>query len=529
MVHSRSREKAVDYQRELGTGARGTFRRARGVVLLAALGGAAGLLVWAGCSSDSSDGGNPNAVDPGGTYGAEITINVIGRGSVASDLPGLSCPGSCFKRYAFKSAADVGATTGVKLKSVITTERVRFAGWKLEPTPVGARGRGPDNCNPVVRDSTVLTIDPNAAEIMLPFGTSQGRAPVGQEGACGGYLDVPTSYTVTATFEDIPIPDAGVDADDGGGPDLFYDKPVYNGSVVGDAVGKEIGITLNSSSYLYWRWTTANNMSGVSRATTSGGGTPVVVVPPTKAISILGIDYHVVYQTNDGVLHVIQAGGNLPLDLPNAPGACVAVASDSTYVYCRTASTGADGGLYKWTVAGVGPTPVFTNLPPGSDLWVDPINAYVYLTDTSGGAGAARVLYTPQVTIDGGYEATFSELATSLTSPSALRGNSSRIYWLQNQGGGAQGLVSLNKTSLNQTPYVAFPLTAGINRIAVYASDSTYFWVASANEIDRAYYSGASALSPIRTGLNNVGGLTVDSSYAYWTTQDGRVFRRSKN
>jgi hypothetical protein len=500
------------------------------VLFLGTLGGAAGLLVWAGCSSSSSGGGGSTTVDPGGTYGAEISVKVVGRGNVSSKLPGIDCPNSCFKRYAFKSAADVGATTGVTLTASVTSDKVRFAGWKLDATPLGTRGRGPDNCNPIVRDSTIAAVDTNAAEITLPFGTVQGRPPVGQEGACGGYTDVPTSYSITATFEDIPIPDAGFDADDGGGPDLLYDRPVYNSNVVTDAVGKEIGVPSSSSSYLYWRWQNAAGNSGISFGYTSGGLTPQVVVAPTQAINVFGVDYHVVFQTADGILHVIQGGGNVPVDLTGAP-ACVAVASDVSYVYCRTASTGSNGVLYQWSVGGGSPTQLFNNLPTGSDLWVDTSGGNVYLTDTAGGvATSGQVEYVAKsqaVGLDGG-AATFTTLVSTQTNPVALRGNSYRLFWLQSQSGGGQGTASASKTGPT-TGYTSFSLTLGVNRVAVGTSDSTYFWVATPTEISKAYYTGALPLSSLRSGLNTVGGLAVDSSYVYWTTADGRVFRHFRN
>jgi hypothetical protein len=497
--------------------------------VLGTLGGVAGLLVWAGCSSSSSGGGGSATVDPGGVYGAEISVKVVGRGNVSSKLPGIDCPNSCFKRYAFKSAADVGATTGVTLTAQVTSDKVRFAGWKLDATPLGTRGRGPDNCNPIVRDSTIAAVDTNAAEITLPFGTVQGRPPAGQEGACGGYTDVPTSYSITATFEDIPIPDAGFDADDGGGPDLLYDRPVYNANEVTDAVGKDIGIPSSSSTSLYWRWQNALGNSGVSLGSTFGGTTPQVVVPPTQGITLFGVDYHVVYQTADGGLHVIQGGGSLPVDLIGAP-TCVAVASDSSYAYCRTA--GPAGGLYRWSVGGGSATQLFSNLPTGNDLWIDNSGSTsnIYMSDSAGGVAASgAVVYTPKSTADGGLEATLTQLATGLTLPTGVRGTYYHLFWLSKPVGGGAVQATSGKTGV-QSPYSSVPLTANLERFAVNPNESStsYFWVATPSEISKAYYAG-SVLTTLRTGLNTVGGLAVDSTYVYWTTADGRVFRHQRN
>src|SRR5688500_16940609 len=142
-------------------------------------------------------------VDPGGTFGAEIAVRVVGRGRVSGNIPtSIDCPGDCYARYTFTSQSDKGAADGLILRAISTTG-ARFVGWTFEAEQLGTRARGPDNCSPVKR-ATSQPGNNDSAELKLSFGEVNGTAPPGQEGSCvGDILKVPVAYKLVATFEDL--------------------------------------------------------------------------------------------------------------------------------------------------------------------------------------------------------------------------------------------------------------------------------------------------------------------------------------
>ncbi|HVJ91868.1 MAG TPA: hypothetical protein VM580_18840, partial [Labilithrix sp.] len=144
-------------------------------------------LAWIGCSDDEPAGSG--RVDPGGTFGAEVTVTVIGPGRVKGSLPGVDCPTRCFAKYIFESARADGATSTIGLKAT-ASRGAKFKGWTFSSEPIGTQGRGPDKCNPVLRAGTDPGVDKSAAEIELPYGETTGTPPAGQEGPCGGYTKV---------------------------------------------------------------------------------------------------------------------------------------------------------------------------------------------------------------------------------------------------------------------------------------------------------------------------------------------------
>ncbi len=276
-------------------GARRATRRA--AVVLAIVVTPTAAVAWAGCSSSSGGGGSRTAADPGGTYGAEVAVSVVGRGRVLASLPGLSCPSDCYGSFVFTDRNQDGASGGVTLKA-IATKGVRFAGWRFDVISVGTRGRGPDVCSPLRRDSASVQADLNALEITLPYGETAGAPPLGQEATCAGYTNVPVTYSVTATFED-EIIDSGLDAPDAdAGADFFLDSPVPN------AVGKDIGI---AGGRLYWRYE-VGGISSIATATTTGVGGAQVISGTTGLVTAFEIGQHIVWQNSAGTIGVIQGG-----------------------------------------------------------------------------------------------------------------------------------------------------------------------------------------------------------------------------
>ena len=490
-------------------GAQRATRRVAVVLAIAVTPTAA--VAWAGCSSSSSSGGGSRtAADPGGTYGAEVAVTVVGRGRVITSLPGISCPSDCYGSFVFADRNQDGATGGVTLKAV-ATKGVRFAGWRFDVASVGTRGRGPEVCSPLRRDSASVQADLNAMELTLPYGETAGIPPLGQESACAGYTTVPVTYSVTATFVD-EIVDAGVDAE--AGADVFLEAPVAN------AVGKEIGI---SGGRLYWRYEVAGT-SSIASAATSGIGGAQVITNTTGVITAFEIGQHVVWQNSVGTYGVIQGGSTLATTFATGGNTCVAVESDFTNVYCRTA--GPSGTLISWTTAGTSMTNLHSGLPIGTDFTVD-TSGFV-IVDTTGGAGASTLRSVPKAgTIDAGVP-TLTDLVTGLTNPTQLEpGSTSRLFWIADDGAGtAQSASRFGGTAFSSTP-----ATVGLKYLSNDPQSTSSFFVgiapstlAGASQIVKLS-AGSIISTPVRQNLTGLGGVAADSSYVYWTQSDGRVYR----
>lgn len=497
-------------------------RRARRLGAVAALGFTPIVaLAWAGCSDDEPDNAaGPRYVDPGGTHGAEITLTVKGRGRVTSSVPGLDCPSDCFAKYVFASATADGAAGKVSLKAT-PTPGSKFSGWSFSTEPVGSKGRGPTNCNPVLRPGSDPGIDKNAAEIELPYGETTGTAPAGQEGPCSTFTKVPVVYNVTATFDTDPpsIIDAGDDGGDGGLPEIVYHQPVTG------AVGREVGIT--QSGYMYWHFTAGGaSSSGIAFGANPDGATPqsaTLVLDPTltpTTITLFEVDpYGVVYQTNTGTISAVRYGFSSPTVMGGTPPSCTALAMDSSYnVYCRTSST-----IVQWTYPSyTAPVVLYSGLPSGNDLLVESPFGSVYFSSSS------AILSLPITGADGG-AATPTTVVSGRVGPTNLEANSSRFFWLESAG-------YVYASSSKSTPTTAYdtsvPPSATFRHLSQDTNNSSYFWVASSSAIYHAYYfggSGPGATEPFRTGLSGIAGMAADGLYVYTSHTDGTIRRASRS
>lgn len=489
--------------------------RAAAAVLLAAVPSAA--LAWAGCSSSESSGGDGRVtVDPGGTYGAEVTVTVIGRGRVTTNLAGVSCPGDCFSRFVFADRTQDGAAGGVSLEA-ISTPGARFAGWKFETTSLGARGRGPESCSPIKRDSTSPPVDLQSDEIVLPYGEVNGVAPAGQEAACGPFTAVPVAYNVTATFVD-EIADSGLDGNADGGVEVFLESPVAN------AVGKEIGIV---SGRLYWRYE-SGGVSSIATATTTTGALAQTVTGTTGLYNAFEIgQQNVVWQTNGGTIGVIPGGSTFSQTFSSGALSCLSVESDFSNVYCRTNTQ----TIVSWTTAGGSMTNLHSGLPAGTEMALDSSN--IFIVDESGGAGAQAIRSIPRTATPDAGTPTFTDIATALISPTQLELNTSRLFWIDFDDGTSAG-VAQSVSRFGGTPFSSTPATVGLRHLALDPQSTSSFFVVVAPSTA----AGASAIAKLSTGstttttvrqnLTGVGGVAADSSYVYWTQNDGRVYRAQR-
>ncbi len=512
-----------------GATARRRLAKIAPVIVIAAA--PATILAWMGCSSSSSSGAGVVRADPGGTYGADVHVTVIGRGRVVSDIKGVDCPdpfnaGTCFASYTFSSSTDDGAAGGVKLTAkVVEGSTFKFSGWKFDTTtPIGSKGRGPDQCNPLARPGVSPSVDMSAADITLPFGRASGTPPAGQEAACATFTNVPVAYNVTATFIDT---DAGVDA---GPPDLLYNS-------AGAGAAREIAVY---SGRLYWRFQSGAS-HGIATALTSvptgsPPGTPQILVSPTQPIPVFHVDSNIVYQTSLGTVTYLTPGSTSPQPLSGA-GTCAGVASDSNDIYCRTTT----GLLQQWSTFGsTTPNVWYSGLPVGTgsnELAADTSSgsfSYLYLIEDNGIAGSAAIRRVPKAsgTFDGGVPTEQDVVTARPGAPSAIATYfTSRLFWLESDTlGGGIGFEASQTTSAFATA-----LTSTIQNLKILVQDSSsssFLYMGTtgtSGQILRTSSTSSSFVANCRSNINGLGGIAVDSQYIYWTQADGGVYRTLKS
>lgn len=484
-------------------------RVVRSLTIAALVVGPLGALAFLGCSDEAATQGMVS-VDPGGTYGAEVSLSVTGRGRVIStEGTSIDCPGRCFGRLVVSDRSAAKAPDSVTLKA-IPTPGARFLGWSFESGALATRGKGQDPCNPVTRPTLELSVDTRAEELTLPFGEVNGTAPPGAAGCASAYA-VPNAYRVVAQFESTATPlEAGVRDASGGDAGT---AEVFSAPFVTGAVAREIGI---AGGYVYWRWDGPSSY-GVSYGSASGSF-PSVVQQSTTPISRFEVDtYGAVWQRADNALSFVTAGSASPISISNAP-ACAAVAIDASAVLCRTA--GPNGAILSWTTGGTGPTIQYSFVPAGTDLAAE--SSYLFFSGDPGTLGGGTIHYaTRPGPGDGG---TYVAAVTGRTAPTKLQSNGSRLAWLES--GSGLGTIFTNSSRFSATNYAAIGPAAGLQFIALDPS-ATYVWGASTSSIVRGYYAG-SQQTTFRTDLVGVGGIAVDSSNVYWTQSDGRVYRASR-
>ncbi|MEA2746437.1 MAG: hypothetical protein QOI41_580, partial [Myxococcales bacterium] len=311
-------------------------------------------------SCDSSEAA-PAEADPGGTYGAEISLSIIGRGRVTSSPSVVDCPSSCFARIVFASSSVDGGDGGITLIAQ-ETSGAHFMGWSFADVDLGARGRGPSQCSPVTRKASVPAPVEHSTVVTVPFGETQGAPPRGHEEECAAFTSVSLAYAVTATFEEDP-PQPGFDS----APPDEADLEVLFLPKTAGSQAKEIGVT---GGYAYWRFSLGGPFSGVAGSYLASAGFDEIV-QPTRVMRSFHVDRHAVFQyADDDSLWVIPAGQLTATMLGVAPP-CLALASDAQNVYCRAALDGGSA-IYAWPVSGgdaSAPTIVHV-LPPGNALGV---------------------------------------------------------------------------------------------------------------------------------------------------------------
>jgi hypothetical protein len=474
------------------------------------------------CDSSEATSAEP---DPGGTYGAEISLSIIGRGRVTSSPSVVDCPSSCFARIVLANASMDGGDGGITLIAQ-ETSGAHFIGWSFADVDLGARGRGPSQCSPVTRKASVPSQLDRSTVVTVPFGETQGAPPRGHEEECAAFTSVSLAYAVTATFEEDP-PQPGFDS----APPDEADLDVLFLPKTAGSQAKEIGVT---GGYAYWRYE-KDGLSGVAGSFVASNRFDEIV-QPTRVIRAFHVGRHAVFQyADDDSLWVVQGGTTDSASALGGAPPCLALASDAQNVYCRAALDGGSA-IYAWPVSGAdasAPSIVHV-LPPGNALGVD--TSQFYFSEDHGAlpnqATILSVLRDAGGDVDGSSPA-FTAVAVGQTSPIGLSVGPLLLAWIDERGGISTPWSASKKLT------GAAPLTGlSGNAIRYVAADSdpnsSAYWIGVGDDGTGSwaiYTAIAVTGTPtfFRAGNTDLGGLAVDNTYVYWTRPNGRVYQASKN
>jgi hypothetical protein len=484
-----------------GRATRGSRRRVAWLVTLAA-----GPIAALACSDDDDNKGR-GIPDPGGTFGAEITIEVRGRGRVTANLPGIDCPATCFAKYVYPPGT---STPGQVTLKASPTPGANFRGWSFKTDPIPARGRGPDNCNPVFRPASTGT--QNGLEVTLPYGEVTGTPPVGQEASCNGQTTVPFAYKVIAEFD--PVIDAGRDA--GETIEVVYEPVTGASSFSARDVGLVEGTTL------YWHSTALAGGEIIARGEIPRGGpsqAPSTAATTTSTILLFEVDRAgVVYQTTTpSELHVIRGVGARE-DVNNGAGHVCSTASldSSGNLYCKTSSTGL---IVTWAPPYTSaPVTLYSGLSAVNDILVETSAGPIYVTTST------SISTVPVGGNDGG-AGTLTPVFSSRSNPRWLESNADRFFWLES----FSVFGSAGKAAAGAVTNTSISASSSFQYLAEDLSSTQHFWVAGSSTIYHAHYQGQALTKLFLGGLSSITGMTADTEYVYYTTtQDSRVRRASR-
>jgi len=486
-------------------------RLGRGITLVAVLGlPVCGLyLQTAGCSSSSSNG--PTTAPPGGTFGALVTVHVVGGGRVHSSPAGVDCPGSCAHSFIFDQATD-GALAGVTLTAE-GTAAWKFTGFTFNQVNVAGRGEGPAACQPITRPSSGPPpgVGVNAATMTLPPAEVSGTSEAEGGAFCGAYTKLPAAYDITATFVST-MPQEGGTVDggmDGGGPDMLYDRPTSN------AIGRRIFYMENTSQVL---WQTDDGAQSTISYGAVSGFSHGTVATSSLISKFWGGTGAVAYQSSGSLYGVFSPYTTSTL-FSFAP-TCAALTADSTYAYCL----GTDGTFARWSHFSPSTTiPLDNGFFNVSSLDNDPAQSFAIFSDTIG--NVSRVSTT---TFDGGMpqtDAGLVQVATGQLSPHEIHVANQTAYFITNTsqivsapviGGGPVSTIGISHSGL--TSFAVDPFESFIVA-AIVPSTAT-----GASSVIRISLPGGTTTT-IRSGLTGVGGVATDGNYVFWTDITGRVFK----
>ena len=501
------------HRRVIGLG----FLRGATLALVVAMAGAS---AWLACDSGSASTGT-SELDVGPTFGLEVVVSVKGRGRVVSVPAAIDCPTKCFARVVLADPTIDGSAAGLQLGAEENLGS-HFVGWRFESVNLGVAARGPSQCSPMKRWSSVLTAEAGAVSHFqtLAFGETEGTPPLGLEAECAPYTRVPVAYAITAVFEEndvrpVPPPPPGAPVE------VLFEPPA-----LGVTVGKEIGIV---DGKVYWRFNRGKDSepsapSGIAmgKADGSGGGSTLIVPPNDRIGRVLFGPTIILQHTNTNLVETILAATNARFQF-FIGGTCLGFATDGTTGYCRY-SSGSTTYLVSWLFGASSYTFLY-QLGAGYEIAVDGPDVYYSEEQTGGEPGMGFIDRAPRF-VDAGFGfPVATRLVAEQTSPRDLVLGDANLFWLDRVGN------QLQPTSAPRNDGGA-ALRAGFDgtTFAVDAPDAYYIAQAGAGvagwSILRASVDGV--VSGFRFGLRPIGGLAVDASHVYWTGDDGRVYRAPK-
>ncbi len=472
---------------------------------------------WSACGTLASSEQDRATFDPGPTLGVEIAIAIRGRGRVVSTPAALDCPGQCFARITLADGSTDAAAEGTTL----TAEASRgshFVGFAYEDLVLGTRARGPVQCSPVTRSTTVLA-PTTRPRLTLHYAETHGTPPRDFEAECRDFTAVPVAYALTATFEEddaIPRPPTPPDPP----VEALFEPPV-----LGKVVGREIGVV---GGRVYWRFET-NGASGIASGQADGtGGGSIVNVPPSDTISSFSVGRHVVFQHSSNYVEAIHGVTGQRMSLGYF-SPCGSFASDEGEAHCRISSGGSQSYLYSWSLDGGSYVYLYT-LPRGKALTLDGDRFY-FEENQSGREGEAFIESAPRFR-DGGNSAPIPEkLVFGQTAPRDLIVGPEHLFWIDDRDGIANVMTAPKGDAGSGE---ARP-TLGARFIAIDPASPTRFWVGVSNGPDKGSSSIvegsalSSTMTTFRSQLTGLGGLAVSATHVYWTGNDGRVYRAPKD
>jgi hypothetical protein len=475
-------------------------------------------IAWMGCGDDDAAVvSGLGKADPGGTWGAQVAVTVVGRGKVSA--PGvLDCPNSCFSTLVFPNNAADGAMGGITLTAEPNAGG-KFLGWAFEPTPLGGGGRGPDTCNPVMRAATLPSVDPNALQITLPYGEVDGTSPPGHEAECASFKRVPLAYKVVANFTG-EIPEAGPDVLDGGNPDAEGGNPgdpvVYN--ITNGTSPTLLGRT--SSGYIYWTFS-SGGFVGLSVGTSPESS----FVPQTAQTVASSLDSITRSKVEPNGVVLLDIFGDLKAVRQSSPtslinvgstsglGTCQALAMDTgSNVHCRLSTSIA---TWKWNGSSYdSPTQVFVNLPSGQDLAVDTSNFYYSTTTT-----------IESVPLNGTDASAPTQVISGTSSVSRLVAGSAKLTWQSNN------TVELSSSKTSSSSFgssgITQSLTGTLFGLAFDPFDSYTVYAGGTYGIYR--YPSAGTPQEVKTGGKTFTGMAVGGNYVFYTASgENKIYRIAK-
>lgn len=475
--------------------------------MFVALGSAtAAAMAWLGCSSDDSPAGTTAiAYSPGGTWGAEVTVNVVGRGRVTTGSNDIDCPSStCFGTYIFPNNTADGATGGIALTAT-PTPGAKFLGWSFTPDPIGSRGTGPDSCNPITRAATVPQVSASALQITLPYGQTTGTPGDAGGATCGAFTNVPLAYHVTATFDaDVTESPDGAPLDSGSdaGGTVVYNAPI------GATAASDIGF---ANGVVFFHYTQNGEETIVE-------GTDPVFDSNTSAEQVTSVTelelfkvfpYGAVYTDFSGQVHLIRANSFTSTAMGGATlGTCNAVAVDTSGdVFCHLTS----GAIVEWTAPSyTSPVTLYSDVIGSvSDMAID--NGTIVLATTS----AIETL--PVNGADGGVASPTVLVSQSI--PNHIAVGTARYAW---SAVSTEVFASVSKVapSSAQNTNVSIGL---VSNVLVDPDSSTFFYAVGSTGIAHADAFGTDTTTVLSASIQSA--ATNGNVILYTAPNDAHVYR----